>query len=283
MDALAGKIGRVRLGSVPVPYIFAVALIPLWTSFSSHENSLLFSICVILTVIVKGSLLSCWIMGRVTSCIVQMVLVSGVIVVQIILLQSSLRASVFSLIVLVPPSTFTAICIFRLHLWGQGDDKDEDPVPGSRQVIGIFSRNAQQEYAWLASMLQRVGRVVPFSITNSNSQQFRQQVSQCSFAILYHSKTRGRVNIANVTDSLYDEELEYMSQVLGKSKVIVVADDMDDSGPKLVSSILSNQPSIAQLTRGLYLFTTKEKMDDKLKKDKVQPMYDIISKGTAEV
>lgn len=65
--------------------------------------------------------------------------------------------------------------------------------------------------------------------------------------------------------------------------MIVVADDMDDSGPKMTSSILSNQPSIAQLTRGLYLFTTKEKMDDKLKKDKVQPMYDIISKGTAEV
>ncbi|XP_075687093.1 uncharacterized protein LOC142656101 isoform X2 [Rhinoderma darwinii] len=281
MEVLAEQIGRARLGPVPLAYIFAIALIPLWTSFSSHENSLLFSMCVIITVLVKGSLLSCWILYRATSGILRVALVSCVMIAQIILLQFSLHASLFSLIILVPPSTFTGLCIFKLHLCDRADDKCEDPVPGprSRQVIGIFSRNAQEEYAWLASMLRRVGTVVSFSITNSNYQQFTQQVTQCTFAILYHSKTRGRLNITNVTDSLYDEELKYMSQALGKSNVIVVADDLDDSGPMIEKNILTKQPSIAQLTSGLHLFTTKEKMDGQLMEKKVKLMYNMISKG----
>ncbi|KAM3916516.1 uncharacterized protein RB166_015759 isoform 2-T2 [Leptodactylus fuscus] len=283
MDALAERIGRAKLGPVPLPYIFVVALFPLWTSFSSHENSLLFSMFIIITVTMKGSLFSFWIMYRATPWILQVTLVSGVMIAQMIILQFSLHASLFFLILLVPPSTFTGICILKLHLWNQGDDKCEDPVPvpWSRKVIGIFSRSAPEDYAWLASILNRVGRVVSFSITNSNSQQFRQQVNQCTFAILYHSKTRGRVNITDVTDSLYDDELEYMSQELGRSKVIVVADDMDDSSSKTEKNILSNQPSIAKLAYSIYLFTKKEKMDDQLVKDKVQPISKIISKGSS--
>ncbi|XP_056390541.1 uncharacterized protein LOC130284324 isoform X2 [Hyla sarda] len=282
MDALMVELGRVRLGPVPLPYIFVLVLIPLWTFFSSHENSLLFSMLVIISVIVKGSLLSCWILIRTTSWILQVTLVLCGMIVQMILLETSLHASLFSLIVLVPPSTFTGICIFKLHLWNRGDVKHEDPVPSprSRQVIGIFSRSSKEEYAWLTSDLKRVGSVVPFLITNSNSRQFSQQVSQCTSAILYHSKTRGRVNITNVTDSLYDKELEYMSRALGKSNVIVVADDMDDSGLAAEQKILTSQPSIAQLSRHLYVFTTKEKNDDQLRKDKMESMYNIISKGS---
>ncbi|XP_040297705.1 uncharacterized protein LOC121008942 isoform X3 [Bufo bufo] len=277
MEAFMGRIGRVTLGPVPLPYIFVIVLIPFWTSFSSHENSLLFSICVIITVIVKGSLLSCWIMDRVTSWILAVTLVTCVMIAQVIVLQSSLHSSLLSLVVLVPPSTFTTICTCKLHLCGRGDQKD--PVPRSGQVIGIFSRSAQEGYAWLTSILSGVGRVVPFTITNSNSAQFRQQVSRCTFSILYHSKTRGRVNITNVTDSLYDDELKHMSKVLGKSKVIVVADDMDDSSPRTEKNILTNQPSIAQLSGGLSLFTEKEKMDNELMKDKVQLIYNVISRG----
>ncbi|XP_069591255.1 uncharacterized protein [Ranitomeya imitator] len=283
MDALADQIGRVKFGPVPLTFIFGVALVPLWTSFSSYDTSLLFSMFIIITVIVKGSLLSCWILIRATSWIVQMTSVLGVMIAQMFLLQFSLHASLFSVVVLVPPSTFTGICVCKFHLCGQGDDKHEDPVPGprSRAVIGIFSRSSQEEYSWLASMLSRVGRVVPFGITNSNAHQFNQQVPQCTFAILYHSKTRGRVNITDVTDSLYDEELSFMSKVLGKSNVIVVADDMDDSSPRAAQNILTNQPSIAQLASGVYLFTTKEKMDNQLIQDKVQPIYDKFSKGLA--
>ncbi|XP_069840810.1 uncharacterized protein [Dendropsophus ebraccatus] len=279
MDALAVQIGRVRLGPLPLPYIFVFALIPLWTFFSSHENSLLFSMFVIITVMVKGSLLSCWILSRSPSWILQAMLVFSVMIAQIILLQMSLHASLFFLIVLVPPSTLAGICVIKFHLWERGDEKQEDPVWG-RPIIGIFSRNSQEEYAWLTSALKKVGRVVPFAITNTNSQQFRQQVSQCTFAILYHSKTRGRVNITNVTDSLYDDELDVMSRLLGRSNVIVVADDMEDSSPRKEKDILTNQPSIAKLSRGLYLFTTREKRDDQLRKDKVQAIYSIISKGS---
>ncbi|XP_066433149.1 uncharacterized protein [Eleutherodactylus coqui] len=282
MDALAERIGRAKLGPAPLPYIFVIVLLPFYTLFSSHENSLLFSVCVIITVTVKGSLLSCWILYRATSGILQVTLVSCVMIGQIILLQSCLQSSLLALIVLIPPSTFTGICIFTLHLWDRRDDnhKDPSPSPWSRQVIGIFSRNAPEEYAWLSSMLKKVGSVVSFTITNSNSHQFEQQVSQCTFAILYHSKTRGRVNITNVTDSLYDRELEHMSLVLGKSNVIVVADDMDDSSPRTENNILTKQMSISQLSRGLYLFSAKEKMDDQLMKAKVQPLYDILSKGS---
>ncbi|XP_073505092.1 uncharacterized protein [Phyllobates terribilis] len=283
MDALADQIGRVKFGPVPLTFIFGVVLVPLWTSFSSYDTSLLFSMLVIITVIVKGSLLSCWILIRMTSWILQVASVLGVMVTQMFLLQFSLHASLFSVVVLVPPSTFTGICVCKSYLWGRGDDKREDPVPGpqSRAVIGIFSRNSPEEYSWLTSMLSRVGRVVPFCITNSNAHQFNQQVPQCTFAILYHSKTRGRVNITNVTDSLYDEELSFMSKVLGRSNVIVVADDMDDSSSGAAQNILTKQPSIAQMTSGVYLFTTKEKKDNQLIKDKVQPIINLFSKGSA--
>ncbi|KAM4025995.1 uncharacterized protein ACNLHF_026397 isoform 2-T3 [Anomaloglossus baeobatrachus] len=283
MDALADQIGRVRLGPVPLTFVFCVALVPMWTSFSSYDTSLLFSMFIIISVIVKGSLLSCWILTQATSRILQVTSVLGVMVAQMFLLMASLHASLFSVVVLIPPSTFTGICICKSLLRGRRDDKHEDPVPGprSRSVIGIFSRSSQEEYTWLASMLSRAGRVVPFCITNSNAHQFSQQVPQCTFAILYHSKTRGRVNITNVTDSLYDEELSFMSKVLGKSNVIVVADDMDDGSAWAAQNILTNQPAIAQLTSGIYLFTTKEKMDNQLIKDKVQLIYNLFSQGSA--
>lgn len=41
-------------------------------------------------------------------------------------------------------------------------------------------------------------------------------LSQCTFGILYHTKNRGRVNITDVEEALYDEELETISAELGK-------------------------------------------------------------------
>lgn len=93
----------------------------------------------------------------------------------------------------------------------------------NQSVVGIFSRDDPPHYQWLMDVVQSVQGVKdvrPVRITNIWSH-FENHVPLCSFAILYHSKMRGRVNVTNVTDSLYDEELQYLSQVLGKFWIFI--------------------------------------------------------------
>ncbi|CAH2308054.1 Hypothetical predicted protein [Pelobates cultripes] len=73
--------------------------------------------------------------------------------------------------------------------------------------------------------------------------QFMEDVSECKFGILYHTKNRGRINVTDVADSLYDEELKSMSDNLGKDNVLVVIDDLEDSSPQERNRILQNQPN----------------------------------------
>ncbi|XP_063285644.1 uncharacterized protein LOC134571373 [Pelobates fuscus] len=135
--------------------------------------------------------------------------------------------------------------------------------------VGIFSRSAEEEYSWLQTLLRskgfrdRVQEVRPCYISNSGYRQFTQNVSQCTFGILYHTKNRGRINITDVTDSLYDKELEYLSEKLGKKKVVVVIDDLKDSGSEQKIRILENQPSIGRLAQNLILIGSKDKMSNK--------------------
>ncbi|KAM4628477.1 uncharacterized protein O3C94_019224 [Discoglossus pictus] len=131
-------------------------------------------------------------------------------------------------------------------------------------VVGIFSREAEDGYRWLSDFLRSQSRLVeqvrPVYISNNRSHQVREEVSRCKFAILYHSKKRGRVNITDVTDSLYDEELEYLSSYLGKGNVCVVADDLDNVGPEEKQRILGQQTSIRRQACDLFLFSNEEKM-----------------------
>ncbi|XP_063285643.1 uncharacterized protein LOC134571372 [Pelobates fuscus] len=133
------------------------------------------------------------------------------------------------------------------------------------QKVGIFSRSSEEDYLWLQTLLRSEGfkdwvqEVRPYYISNSGYSQFRQDVSQCTFGILYHTKNRGRINVTNVTSSLYDKELKYLSDTLGKDKVIVVVDDLDDNSQEMKASILQNQPSIGKLAQDLFLFRTEEK------------------------
>ncbi|CAN2390119.1 hypothetical protein PRIEUP_LOCUS155, partial [Pristimantis euphronides] len=128
--------------------------------------------------------------------------------------------------------------------------------------LGIFSRSSESDFEWLKILLESgyfrdaVGNVQPYHISNTGFQQFITNVYKCSFGILYHTKNRGRLNITDVTDSLYDEELDFMSRMLNK-KVIVVLDDMQDDSGK--SQIQDSQPSIREKASGLFLFTTDEK------------------------
>uniref|UniRef100_A0A6I8QDZ5 Uncharacterized LOC100489478 n=1 Tax=Xenopus tropicalis TaxID=8364 RepID=A0A6I8QDZ5_XENTR len=131
-------------------------------------------------------------------------------------------------------------------------------------TIGIFSRDGRDNYNWLISLLHLimfqgvVKNVLPKYISN-NFMEFEENVSECSFAILYHTLKRGRLNITDVTDSLYDEELKYLCDIHGKENVIVVADDLTDSSDANMREIIKAQPSIAHHACKLFLISEQEK------------------------
>ncbi|XP_044158983.1 uncharacterized protein LOC122944602 [Bufo gargarizans] len=138
-------------------------------------------------------------------------------------------------------------------------------TPHGSKKVRIFSRSADCEYEWLKTRLESeqfkkiVKSVRPCCITNDGSEQFRADVARCNFGILYHSKNRGRINITDVTDSLYDEELRYLSDKLGAENVIVVIDDLEDSSEKRRSKILNSQPSLKTMAKDVFLFSPDEK------------------------
>lgn len=89
----------------------------------------------------------------------------------------------------------------------------------SRVSVGIFSRDDESSYQWLTSRLstsRHVRSVYPVYVSNHSAVSVRDGARRCALAILYHTKRRGRINIADVTDSLYDAELEYLSSAKGK-------------------------------------------------------------------
>ncbi|OCT56403.1 uncharacterized protein LOC121398215 [Xenopus laevis] len=130
--------------------------------------------------------------------------------------------------------------------------------------VAICSREPPDSYNWLLRLLERadfkkkVNEINPVHISNDFSR-FQKDISGYTFAVLYHSKRRGRINVTDVTDSLYDKELDFMHQSLGKERVIVVIDDLDDSSESEKNRILQSQKSIGQLACDLFLFSTNDK------------------------
>ncbi|XP_063791212.1 uncharacterized protein LOC134945697 [Pseudophryne corroboree] len=123
-------------------------------------------------------------------------------------------------------------------------------------VVGIFSREDYSSYEWLINRVRSVTGVKDVrnvQITNTWSH-FTAEVPKCSFAILYHSKRRGRVNVTDVTDSLYDRELKHLSDIYGKDRVLVVIDDLTNTSEEEKSRILQLQPSIGTLASNLFLY-----------------------------
>uniref|UniRef100_A0A8C5WFK1 Uncharacterized protein n=1 Tax=Leptobrachium leishanense TaxID=445787 RepID=A0A8C5WFK1_9ANUR len=126
-----------------------------------------------------------------------------------------------------------------------------------RKVIGIFSREPEERYRWLTDFLltlRGVRDVRPVQIAKDGYREFRTELSKCTFAILYHSKKRGHLNITDVTDALYDEELKALSNRLGRDNVMVVVDGLDDISEEQKIKILKNQPSIWTHSRDVLLF-----------------------------
>ncbi|XP_075175758.1 uncharacterized protein LOC142246577 [Anomaloglossus baeobatrachus] len=145
------------------------------------------------------------------------------------------------------------------------DGEEETRPPGKLGIVGIFSRSSNTDYSWIETELKspylsrEVSSVRPFYISNNQTLKFYEELGVCSFGILYHTKNRGRVNVTDVTDSLYDEELETMSQILRRQNVIVVIDDLKDSNDEEKERLLTTQPSIKKYAIHLLLFSEQDK------------------------
>ncbi|PIO14261.1 hypothetical protein AB205_0043100 [Aquarana catesbeiana] len=116
------------------------------------------------------------------------------------------------------------------------------------------------------------------SNVNSRSK-YRETVEKCDFAILYHTKNRGRINLTNVTDSLYDEEIKHMSLCKGRKNVIVVVDDLEKSGYEEKYCILDTQPDISKYARDLILVSNEDKRHQQGINNKLQLIGDLMSDG----
>uniref|UniRef100_A0A8C5QMA1 Uncharacterized protein n=1 Tax=Leptobrachium leishanense TaxID=445787 RepID=A0A8C5QMA1_9ANUR len=146
-----------------------------------------------------------------------------------------------------------------------------------KNPVTIFSREDESCYNWLLRSLRRFykeAEVKTFFISNNSSWTLRIKASSCHFAILYHTKNRGRVNVCDVTDALYDKELETLSKVRGKENVMVVIDDLDDPGPDLKATILQNQPKLKVCAEYVNLFGREETKE-------TREMEDIIKRTVA--
>ncbi|KAM5152691.1 uncharacterized protein ACMZJ9_010811 [Mantella aurantiaca] len=138
-----------------------------------------------------------------------------------------------------------------------------------KHIVGIFSRCAEEDLSWLVRLLNEafqefVGDVKYCFISKDGNQQLGDNMSHCTFGILYHSKKRGRANISDVEESLYDEELETLSAELGRKNIIVLIDDLRDGSDEEKSRILQTQPSISKRACDLILISVSEK-ENKLK------------------
>ncbi|CAI9596453.1 unnamed protein product, partial [Staurois parvus] len=100
-----------------------------------------------------------------------------------------------------------------LYAAGSTSGKSSKPSPSPLQPyqIGIFSRSPESSYTWLVDSLKEDDHtgsldIKSVRITNNNNT-FSSALQTCRFAILYHTQNHGRLNITNVENSLYDNEL----------------------------------------------------------------------------
>ncbi|XP_068100132.1 uncharacterized protein [Hyperolius riggenbachi] len=138
----------------------------------------------------------------------------------------------------------------------------EDPFSQIRgnHVVGVFSISSEEDYRWMVDLLTpRVRKVHSCCISHEGFHHFMDDVERCTHGIIYHTITRGRINISDVPDALYDRHLEYMSNKRGKKNVTVVIDDLQDTSERERDRILQNQPSIGKLANNLILISKQQK------------------------
>ncbi|XP_073491537.1 uncharacterized protein [Aquarana catesbeiana] len=157
-----------------------------------------------------------------------------------------------------------------------------------RKKVAICSRDSKQNYEWLIDFLEnrmcKKTRIEarPVYITN-NISTFHQEVSGYNFAILYHTKKRGRINITNVPSSLYDDELQFLHDMFGKQNVVVVIDDLEKSNDNEKRRIIEAQRDLSDYARDVFLFTQEDKNHTekplkKIENEKMQKNLKILKK-----
>ncbi|XP_077129805.1 uncharacterized protein LOC143785034 isoform X1 [Ranitomeya variabilis] len=141
--------------------------------------------------------------------------------------------------------------------------------------VAVTSRAAEGNALWMLNHLRSptykdlLGRVTHLPISNSNQAEWRSEMQKHSFSILYHTKRQGRLNLTDVTDSLYDLELQELSERLGRDSVMVVVADLLKSDEEEKQRILTNQPSISRWASELVLFAENEKYPIPIHKQQV--------------
>uniref|UniRef100_A0A8C5QIC0 Uncharacterized protein n=1 Tax=Leptobrachium leishanense TaxID=445787 RepID=A0A8C5QIC0_9ANUR len=155
----------------------------------------------------------------------------------------------------------------------EDDTQTHQTLTSPDHQISIYSRCPESHYKWLMEKLKAGGGsgnaghdVRAVCITNTYSN-FTAEIPRCTFAILYHTQRWGRINISDIADSLYDNELRDLAQCLGRDNVIVVIDDMKVTSSVEMEKILEQQPSIKRWTKELILFdTNKTNVSEKMEK-----------------
>ncbi|XP_041433332.1 uncharacterized protein LOC121398308 isoform X10 [Xenopus laevis] len=258
--------------------LLAGVLVLSWYLFLLPDKSVFFSMGLIITTIAVGSLLIIF-ASKSHSMLVKLICVVVTYLEMNIILWMEV-ASYYATILLTFLSSGTAVLIIAKRFNSSArvshevNYPDTSPRSSKKATIGIFSRSSPEEYNWLISyLIKSTGHtVLPFVITNTNSFKFREEVYRCNYAILYHSMRTGRINITDVTDSLYDNELEYLSSELGIDKVAVVVDDLDDRSSTARNRILKSQPKIANLAWNIFLIDKETKQNNSIMRNLMNPI-----------
>lgn len=125
-------------------------------------------------------------------------------------------------------------------------------------MVGITTRSPANIIQWLKDFLTEkfqdlILDVEHLPITNTNRYEWENNVNKYSVVILYHTRHQGRVNITDVDGGIYNEELNFLCHKLGREKVLVVLDDMEDTSEEVRQRILESQPSLTRLSSHLIL------------------------------
>uniref|UniRef100_A0A803JJ63 Golgin subfamily A member 6-like protein 22 n=1 Tax=Xenopus tropicalis TaxID=8364 RepID=A0A803JJ63_XENTR len=164
-----------------------------------------------------------------------------------------------------PPSKRSQLVRGRVDEPPRRKNTKPDIPCSQKHSVKVFSRAAKSSYTWLLDLLRSkdfgglVKEVHAVELSNNYSQ-FLSNINNCTFAILYHTLKFGRINITDVTDSIYDKELRDLYHRLGREKIIVVIDDLLESSlEKTKSMVLQNQLSIGQYSQEAFFFSEREK------------------------
>ncbi|NP_001088587.1 uncharacterized protein LOC495470 [Xenopus laevis] len=277
-----------RVEGFPVPELLALILALSWYFSLLPEQSDLLTMFLIITTFTGGSFIIVF-TKKSGFTVAAFICAAAVTVLEMYIILWRKDSSYYPTIVLTALSSGTTVWIIGLRFKGKPSPNvlQEVKADGTKPrlstdaKIGIFSRSSPEEYIWLINYLKESSShtVVPFVITNTNNIKFREEVYRCNCAILYHSMRGGRINITDVMDSLYDDELEYLSSELGKQNVAVVVDDLDDGSSTVRNRILQSQPKIENLAWNIFLIDKQTKKNNSIIKKLINPINEMFMAG----